>query len=114
MSISPARPDRAGRHQRQSMLRDLAQQAAAHPRIEQAVLGAIRAELPGVIEGLLREMYRGETVRLYVPKRTCDIAERNQRIRAMAAPPSSMSTAQIAARERLTQRQVQRVLAGIE
>lgn len=95
------------------MLRDLAHQAAAHPRIEQAVLGAIRAELPGVIEGLLREMYRGETVRLYVPSRGSFDAsrERDRRICVLAAPPNNLPLALIAAKEGVSLRTVQRAVS---
>lgn len=97
-----------------SILRDLARRAAEHPRIEQAVMGAIRAELPSVIEGLLRDAYGGEQLRIYVPARSSLDAkrERDERIRAMAAPPSSMSVGAIAALERVSVRTVMRALAG--
>jgi hypothetical protein len=95
------------------VFRDLAERAAAHPRIEQAVVGAIRAELPGVIESLLRDMYPGEQLRLYVPQRDQAAAARersarDERIRAAGA--SGMSTAQIAHTEGVTVRLVQMVL----
>lgn len=65
-------------------LRALAQRAAEHPRIEAAVVGAIRAELPGVIELLLAEMAQGETVRLYGRKRSQEKRiERDARIHAL-------------------------------
>jgi Mor family transcriptional regulator len=51
------------------MLRELSHRVAAHPRIEQAVTQAIRAELPGVIECILSEMYPGENVQIYAPKK---------------------------------------------
>lgn len=104
-----------GRH-RQNLLRQLAHQAAAHPRIEAAVIGAIRAELPGVIEGLLREAYGGDTVRIYVPSRGGHDAklERDRRIAALAAAPSSLSVAAIAAKEGLTVRRVQQILRNLE
>lgn len=50
------------------LMRNLAMKAASHPKIESAVMGAIRDTLPGVIEGLLRDGFAGETIRLYVPK----------------------------------------------
>ncbi len=65
------------------MLRDLATAVAAHPKIESAVMGAIRAELPGVIESILRERYPGEQVRLYVAKKPPTMRrERDVAIRA--------------------------------
>lgn len=65
------------------MLRDLATAVAAHPKIESAVMGAIRAELPGVIETILRERYPGEQVRLYVAKKPPTMRrERDVAIRA--------------------------------
>lgn len=95
-----------------TFLRDLAVQAAAHPKIEAAVLGALRAELPGVIEGLLRDAYGGETLRMYVAKGASrdTKSERDRRIVALGSPPSSMSTAEIAAREGISLRRVQQVL----
>lgn len=105
--------DHGGRS-RQTIIRQLAQQAAAHPRIESAVMGAIRAELPGVIEGLLRDAYAGEQLRLYVPRRGShqSARERAERIRALAAPPTSLQPALIAEREGVSLRTVQRALAG--
>lgn len=94
-----------------SILRALAQEAAAHPQIEKAVIGALRQTLPTVIEGILCEMYPGETLRLYVRKRTGpDRTTRDERIRAAAehGTPNSL----IASREGITVRQVQRVLAS--
>lgn len=65
------------------MIRDLATAVAAHPRIESAVMGAIKAELPGVIESILRDRYPGEQVRLYVAKKPSTMRrERDAAIRA--------------------------------
>lgn len=65
-------------------VRDLAERAARHPQIEAAVLGALRATLPGVIEKLLSEMAHGETVRLYARKRPEDArAMRDARIASL-------------------------------
>jgi hypothetical protein len=107
MSLNPTGPGN-----RQSLLRNLAQQAAAHPRIEAAVMGAIRSELPAVIEQLLRTMYAGDEVRLYVRKgpSSDEMAERDRRIVALAGGPARLSVAQIAACERITARRVQQVL----
>lgn len=103
---------RAGAQRRTTLLRDLAQQAAAHPRIESAVLGAIRAELPGVIEDLLRQAYGGETVRIYVASGGSRAAkdERDRRICGLAAPPAKLSPAMIAEREGISVRRVQQIL----
>ena len=51
------------------MLRDLSLRVASHPRIERAVRGAIGHELPYVIEEILSEMYPGEDVKIYSPKK---------------------------------------------
>jgi hypothetical protein len=108
MSITRTGAPRA----RTTLLRELATQAASHPRIEAAVLGAIRAELPGVIEGLLRDAYGGDTVRIYVPRGASreDKVARDQRIRALSAAPSSLSPHAIAAREGISVRRVQQIL----
>jgi hypothetical protein len=99
---------------RTANLRALAQQAASSPQIEQAVLGALRVTLPTVIEGLLCQMYPGETVRLYVRKRPGgdQRSERDRRILAAAA--SGTPVGLIAAREGLGVRQVQRVIKAGE
>lgn len=66
-----------------NLLAQLAERAATHPKLEGAVLGAVRATLPGVIQSVLRELFPGETVRLYVPKIGTDTrAERDARIAA--------------------------------
>ena len=109
MSIDPTTVTRS----RNTMLRQLAVQAATHPRIEAAVMGAIRAELPGVIEGLLRDSWGGDTLRMYVPKNGSrdDKDARDQRIVAMASPPSSATPHAIAAREGISVRRVQQILS---
>lgn len=69
-----------------NMLHRLAERAASHPRIESAVLGAIRIELPSVIEQLLREMADadGGTLRVYMAKRPPDQrAQRDERVLAL-------------------------------
>jgi hypothetical protein len=45
-------------------VRDMAATAAVHPRMVQAVTGAVLAVLPGLLEEILRDMSGGETVRL--------------------------------------------------
>lgn len=64
------------------MLRDLSMRVAAHPRIEQAVRTAIGQELPYVIEDILSDMYPGEDVKIYSPKKpTYARRERDEAIR---------------------------------
>lgn len=108
MSLTRCRPERAARP---NVLRDLATQAAAHPRIEAAVLGAIRAELPAVIEGLLRQMYAGEQVRLYVPKGAGRDA-RSARDQRILAARGAEPAAAVASREGVSVRRVQQLWAG--
>jgi hypothetical protein len=100
---------------RQTLLRQLASQAASHPRIEAAVIGAIRDVLPSVIEGLLRESYGGETVRIYAARSDVLQAEqarqaRDRRITALAAAPSRLSPAAIAQLEGITPHRVRQIL----
>lgn len=97
-----------------AFLRELASQAAIHPRVETAVIGALRGVLPGVIEEIVREMYPGgERVRFYSAKVSSRSAkaERDRRIVTLAAPPASMALAQIAQQEGLSLRRVQQILA---
>jgi hypothetical protein len=86
---------------RPNMLRNLAERAAAHPRIEQAVagavLGAVRATLPGVIEALLAEQADAQwgTLRFHVRKVPQEARDRrDQRVRALLA--AGVSPEQIA------------------
>jgi hypothetical protein len=69
---------------RPSALRTLAVAAATHPRIEQAVLGAIRSVLPSVLEQLIAEEAErqgGGRARLYGRKATSEARElRDQRV----------------------------------
>lgn len=100
---------------RNTLLRQLATQAASHPRIEAAVIGAIRDVLPGVIEGLLREAYGGETVRIYAARHDVLLADqgrrdRDLRIAALAAAPSSLTPAAIAELEGITPHRVRQIL----
>ena len=89
-------------------IRDLATRAAAHPRIEQAVNAALRQELPGVIEGILREMYPGETLRLYVPKRS--VTSRGERDRLIRQEYNGRNVKALANRFGLNVRTVFRIV----
>lgn len=102
-----------GGRSRQTIIRQLAQQAAAHPRIESAVMGAIRAELPGVIEDLLRQAYGGSQLRVYIPQGSSQATkgERDRRIHALATAPANLSPQAIAAQEGISVRRVQQILA---
>lgn len=74
--------DKGEEMSRAIMLRDLSARVAAHPRIEHAVMSAIRAEMPGVIECILSEMYPGENVQIYAPKKPVSLRrERDSGIR---------------------------------
>lgn len=88
-----------------SLLVQIAERAASHPLIEQAVIGAVRATLPGVIESVMREIHPGDTLRLYVPKTSsADRRARDQRIGAALA--AGEPTAVIAKREDISRRHV--------
>ncbi len=89
----------------------IATRAAAHPEIEAAVMGALRVALPGVIEGILRDMYGGQTLRAYIPKGRRERAlSRRQQIEADidAGLPHGL----IAEKHGLSERQVRRY-AGV-
>jgi hypothetical protein len=90
----------------------VAARACSHPTMESAVMGAVRATLPGVIETVMRELYSGETLRLYVSKRpTEDRAQRDRRIGAALA--SGEAPESVAKRESVSKRHVFRVKARI-
>ena len=91
-------------------IRDLATRAAGHPNIEKAVNQALRAELPGVIESILRDMYPGETLRLYVPKRS--VTSRGERDRLIRQEYNGRNVKQLATKYGLTPRMVFNVVAA--
>lgn len=111
MSITPTGTGR----NRTTLLRQLAAQAAIHPRLVSAVTAAICDTLPSVIESLLRESHGGETVRIYsargdVTRDEQDREARDRRIHALSTPPSSLSAVAIAAQERITPHRVRQIL----
>lgn len=68
------------------LIRELAMACAEKlgSRVESAVQQTVRECLPGTIEAVLREQYPGETLRLYVPKRSAaSRRDRDAAIRAM-------------------------------
>lgn len=90
-----------------SLLAQLAERAASSPQLEGAVLGAVRATLPGVIMAELRKLFPGETVRLYVPK--VGTETRSQRdTRITAALKAGMSVADIVREHRVPETTVRR------
>ena len=77
------------RTDRPNMLRHLAERAAGHPRMESAIMGAIRGVLPSILEQLVAEQAQlqgGHVVRLYgrlaPPEQR---QQRDQRARALLA-----------------------------
>lgn len=68
------------------MIRNLAIAAAEKlaGKVEAVVQQTIREQLPSAVEAVLREQYPGETVRIYVPRRSLQMRrERDAAIRAM-------------------------------
>lgn len=92
------------------LIRTLAQKAAAHPSVENAVMGAIRDTLPGVIESLLREQYGGENIKLYVAKKGS--TERKNRDGLIRARYNGTNADQLAGQFDLSASQVRRIATG--
>lgn len=92
-------------------IRAALQQAMLSPRVQQAVAVFVNA-LVDEGESILQQKYAGESLRTYVPKRGGHEAraERDRRIQALAAPPSSMPPARIAAQVGVSERHVRRLL----
>lgn len=94
------------------MLRTLA--AACAPRIaarvEQAVVSTVRAELPTIIEAVLRETYPGETLRLYVSKKPG--AMRRLRDDAIRAEYNGRNVTALAKKFEMSPRTVFRIVSG--
>ena len=94
------------------MLRQLAQDAATHPRMQRAVSQDVAAELPAIIEDLLRTAYAGEVLNVYVAsgRSVPERAARDRRIRAAAAAGEPLAA--VAAREGVSLRRAQQILAS--
>ncbi len=92
------------------MLRDLANAAASHPKIEQAVTAAIRTVLPDVIEGILRSQYPGEQVRFYVAKKP--VGQRRDRDAAIRAEYNGRNAKALATKYGISARMVFNIVAG--
>jgi DNA-binding NarL/FixJ family response regulator len=87
------------------LIRTLAERAASHPRIEQAVIGAVRMTLPGILEELVRELAAGEQLRIYVPKIKQEHRDERQ-ARIKAALQQGEARSSIAKRENVSERYV--------
>lgn len=94
------------------MLKNLA--AACAPRIaervETVVVETVRAELPAIIEAVLRERYPGETLRLYVSKRPGGM--RRVRDEAIRARYNGRNVKELSTEFGLSMRQVFRIATG--
>jgi len=91
------------------LMRTLAMKAASHPKIETAVMGAIRDTLPGVIEGLLRDGFAGETVRFYVAKTGRE--DRKARDGLIRARFNGTNAAELAGQFGISVSQVRRIMS---
>lgn len=84
---------------RPNLLRSLAERAATHPRMEQAIMGAIRGVLPSVLEQLIAEEAerRGDHVLRMYPRRnpSADREIRDQRLRGLLAAGTSPDLAAV-------------------
>lgn len=94
------------------MLKNLA--AACAPRlaecVDTVVREAVRAELPTIIEAVLRETYPGETLRLYVSKRPGGM--RKVRDEAIRVKYNGRNVKALAAEFGLSSRMVFKIISG--
>jgi len=89
------------------LLRNLAEQAAVHPKIKNAVSEELTKNLPGVIEEILSAQYGGQHITMYIPKRAASSRrDRNQLLRAKF---TGRNTAQLASEFKMSIRQVMRI-----
>lgn len=90
--------------------------AACAPRIaaavESAVVDIVRRELPGTIENVLREQFPGETVRLYVAKRS--VSSRRDRDNMIRAEYTGRNARALSAKFGLSMKQIHRIGSGIK
>lgn len=96
-------------------IRAALQQAMVSPRVQAAVAVFVNA-LVDEGEAILRDRYPGETVTLYNRKRggQAEREERDRRIQSLAAAPSKLPAARIAAIEGVSERHVRRLLGKKE
>ena len=93
------------------LIRQLAEACAPRiaAKVEEAVVATVRAELPGVVADVLREQYAGETVNLYVAKRSA--ASRRDRDAMLRQCFNGRNAAQLSVQTGLSIRQVMRIVA---
>ena len=93
-------------------IRELAEACAPRiaAQIEQVVLTTVRQSLPGVIADVLREKWAGESVRLYVAKRST--SSRRDRDIIIRAQYNGHNCAELAHRFGLSQSMVFKIVAG--
>lgn len=89
------------------MVRDLANAAASHPKIETAVNAALKSALPGVIEEILSQQYGGQKIEIYVAKRSA--SSRRDRDNAIRAKFNGRNTKALSTEFKLSMRQIMRI-----
>lgn len=89
------------------MVRDLANAAASHPKIETAVNAALKATLPGVIEDILSQQYGGQKIEIYVAKHSAN--SRRDRDNAIRAKFNGRNTKALSNEFKLSMRQIMRI-----
>jgi Mor family transcriptional regulator len=89
------------------MVRDLANAAASHPKIETAVNAALKSALPGVIEEILSQQYGGQKIEIYVAKRSA--SSRRDRDNAIRAKFNGRNTKALSNEFKLSMRQIMRI-----
>ena len=90
-------------------IRELSHRVASHPRIEQAVRTAISSELPFVIQDILSELYPGESVQIYAPKKPTHI--RQERNAAIRMEFNGQNAKALSVKYRISISQIQRIVA---
>ena len=86
----------------------LALKAAHHPDMQTALLRAVQETLPNVIEGILRSEFAGDTLRLYIPKNSP--GSKQERAARIRAGFTGHNYAELAKQERISSRQVRRII----
>lgn len=85
----------------------VASRAAAHPLMQQAILSAVTAALPQVIESVMKDLYGGQRMRVYVQKGRTVRSNRHQQIERLL--DLGLSAPVIAAQIGCSERTVYRV-----
>ena len=79
-------------------------------KVESVMLQTIRDELPGTVETVLREMYDGETLSLYIPKGSA--SNRRDRDNAIRATWTGFNAKELSAQFKLSTKQIYRIATG--